>query len=465
VLGGLGEVSSELIAGLGTPYGVVGTATAEGGKELVDQGVDAGTAGAAAALEGAAGYAGLKVPIVGKTLLSRIGTGVAGNVVLGAGSREAEKQILESQGYGDQAKRFSTDLASISTDALLGALFGVTHHTLSPRIDPKLTPAQVDAVLAARNAKNFQEGTAPGKADDIRSNAASQEAAADTLERLSRGEPADVADVVARNEGASFLPEGKIEESAELARQVEEEAAQVDPSYVVEESGPAESVQLGTEAPASDYSVSEGELTDEQRAQFDRLRSGAERDAPEPGRTAAGGPPALGWREATRILGKASADGRREPLTVFRGGEREVEQGHFSAAALGDKTGHPSSGLGVFFTTSKAEAARYGRTRPAQLDLRNPKLIKNEDLPGFESAAEAAAFSKKLEAEGYDGIVIQNKHLGPGAHDWIVAFKPEQVIHEAPATAERNAAFKTPPSSLPFANSRPSIPMPSCTAA
>ena len=224
VLGGLGEVGAGLVAGLGTPYALVATSTAEGGKELVDQGVDAGTAGAAAALEGGAAYAGLKIPIVGGTLATRLASGAAGNVALGAGSRAAEKALLESQGYEDQAKPFTTDLAAFSTDALTGLLFGGLHHALSPRINPKLTPSQADAVLTARNAKSFQEGTAPGRPDDVRSHVASQQAAADTLERLSRGGRVDVGDIVARHEGASFAPDGKIEESARLAKMVEDNA-------------------------------------------------------------------------------------------------------------------------------------------------------------------------------------------------------------------------------------------------
>jgi hypothetical protein len=222
VLGGLGEVVLPLAATAGAPGLLVAGQTAAGGKELVDQGVDAGTAGAAAALEGAASYAGLKVPIAGSTLASRIGTGIAGNVALGSGSREAEKLLLESQGYDQQAQGFTTDLASVSTDALLGALFGVTHHTLSPRINPKLTPAAVDAVLTARNAKSFQEETAPGATTSVGASAAHQSAMEATLEQLSGGKPVDVGDVVARHDGAQFAPAGKVEQSAELAQMVED---------------------------------------------------------------------------------------------------------------------------------------------------------------------------------------------------------------------------------------------------
>lgn len=188
-----------------------------------------------------------------------------------------------------------------------------------------------------------------------------------------------------------------------------------------------DSVKSETGDGGSGYSVAEGELTDEQRAAFERLRSGSDSGASELGRTAAGGPPAAGWREATRIR----RSGTTEPLQVFRGSQEALAAEHFADEALGHATGRPSSGLGVFFTTSTDEAARYGTSRAAMLDIRNPKLIRNEDLPGFDSAAEARTFAKKLEAQGFDGIIIKNKHLGSGAHDWIVAFHPNQVIHDA----------------------------------
>jgi hypothetical protein len=432
VLGGLGEVGAELVAGLGTPYAMVGTSTAEGGKELVDEGVDAGTAGAAAALEGAASYAGLKAPIAGKTLLSRIATGIAGNVALGAGSREGEKLLLESQGYDDQAKGFTTDLASVSTDALLGALFGVTHHTLSPRINPKLTPAQADAVLAARNAKSFQEGMAPGTAVDIRANVASQEAAADTLERLSRGQAVDVGEAVARHEGASFTPDGKIEESADLTRIVEEEAPS-DDGYVVEESGPEESVQLETEPAESDYSVAEGELTDEQLAQFKGLRSDVPADENVGGSRA---------RDAEQPGREDDGVARREPLKVFRGASRELGAEDFRDEALGHATGHPSSGLGVFFTNSASHAENYGPVSEHLLDIRNPKIIPVEDLQGFDDLADATAFREELRAQGYDGIVIDASHVGGPVN--YVAFGHEQVLRAKKTAIAQDARLEDP---------------------
>jgi hypothetical protein len=458
VLGGLGEVGSELIAGAGSPYAVVATSTGQGGKELIDQGVDAGTAGTAAALEGATSYAGLKVPILGKTLTSRVATGIAGNVVLGSGSREAEKLLLASQGYDAQAERFKTDLPTLTTDALLGALFGVTHHTLSPRIDPRLTPSQADAILTARNAVNFQEDTAPGTASTVNASAAHQSAMEATLEQLAGGKPVDVADVVERHEGAQFEPAGKVEQSAELARMVEENTPE-DVRGFTEEAKPAESVQSGTEDRAGDYSVSEGELTDEQLAQFKGLRSDVPADE-NVGGTVGREPETEGPGNA----GRSGAEASGAPLTVFRGSEQPLTAEHFAPEALGHASGHPSSGLGVFFTNDRADAQGYGpHVEESHLDIRNPKIFKVEDFPAFDSLDEAAAFRKKLEAAGHDGIVIDMSHLGGPTQ--YVAFEHRQVL---PATREAAPRAEAPaPRAKPrqtgapaSAQSRPAEPAP-----
>lgn len=455
VLGSLGELAAPLAVG-GAPL-LVGSTTLAGGKRLVDEGVDARTAGTAAAIEGATAYAGLKVPILGESLATRLASGAAGNLAFGAGARAGEKALLESQGYEDQAKPFTTDLASISTDALTGLLFGGLHHTFAPGINPKLTPSQADAVLTARNAKNFQEATAPGAPDDIRSNVASQDAAADTLERLSRGERVDVGDVVARNEGASFTPDGKIEASLQAAKDIE--AAQIEDAQqewrqrdenLEIATRPKESVQSATEAEAPGYSVAEGELTDEQLATFQGLRSDVQADQNDGGTV--GGKPAS---EGARDAGRSGAQAAGAPLTVFRGSEQPLAAEHFAPEALGHASGHPSSGLGVFFTNDRADAQGYGpHVEESHLDIRNPKVFKIEDFPDFDSIEEATAFRKKLEAAGHDGIVIDMSHLGGPTQ--YVAFEHRQVSPAARKTAPREQARAA--ASTPKAEAAPAAP-------
>lgn len=148
------------------------------------------------------------------------------------------------------------------------------------------------------------------------------------------------------------------------------------------------------------------------------------------GRSVAGQPPSQGWAGATRIRRGTG------PLTVYRGAADPLRPEHFALTALGKASGNPSSGLGVWFTESQGEAGRYGNVEPMQLDMRKPKVIRAEDLPGFESTAEAHAWREKLRAQGFDGIVITARHLGkPDLH--FVVFDPSQAIYpeDGPAYA------------------------------
>ena len=136
--------------------------------------------------------------------------------------------------------------------------------------------------------------------------------------------------------------------------------------------------------------------------------------------TVAGGRPEQGWAGATRVRGAAG------PLEVYRGGGQPLSAAHFGPEALGVASGNPSSGLGVWFTNTRSEAATYGAVESAFLDMRNPKLILIEDLPGFDTVQDATAFRETLRAQGHDGIIVEAKHLGGKTH--FVAFEPERVI-------------------------------------
>ncbi|HEY9063844.1 MAG TPA: hypothetical protein VIO33_02600, partial [Burkholderiaceae bacterium] len=141
--------------------------------------------------------------------------------------------------------------------------------------------------------------------------------------------------------------------------------------------------------------------------------------------TVGGGNSAQGWAGATRIRG---ADDR--PATSYRGSALELAPEHFDLKALGQASARPSSGLGVWFTPDKGEAKTYGDVESFHLDVRNPKVIKVEDLPGFDSVEDAHAYREKLRKQGYDGIIVTAKHLGGPTH--VVAFHPDQVIYPKP---------------------------------
>lgn len=156
-----------------------------------------------------------------------------------------------------------------------------------------------------------------------------------------------------------------------------------------------------------------------------RPRTGTDRPGLQTGQdvhaTIAGGPPREGWAESTRVR---RTDGK--PAVVYRGASRFLEPGDFGRDALGHATGNPSGGLGVWFTPNRDEAGRYGDVERFHLDIRKPKVIKIEDLPGFDSTDAAHAFREELRAAGYDGIAVDARHVGGPLH--FVAFDAETVV-------------------------------------
>jgi hypothetical protein len=140
--------------------------------------------------------------------------------------------------------------------------------------------------------------------------------------------------------------------------------------------------------------------------------------------TVGGGRPARGWATATRARGTSG-----QPLRLFRGERRALGVADFDEGSLGVASGNPSSGLGVWFTSGKDEAAGYGNLREVFLDIRKPKLYTFDALPAFDTLDEARALRRSLQAQGFDSIVIHGRNLGkPEVH--FVAFKPEQVVIE-----------------------------------
>lgn len=134
---------------------------------------------------------------------------------------------------------------------------------------------------------------------------------------------------------------------------------------------------------------------------------------------------------ADNVLQQGPAGGTRirtknGPLLVHRGAATALPPEHFAPEALGQATGNPSSGLGVWFTPSRGEAARYGQVESTYLDIKNPKVINVEDLPGFDNVEEAIRFREALRAQGHDGILLNARHLGGGVN--IIAFEPGQVV-------------------------------------
>ena len=433
LLHGLVSGATEMTIG-GAVAGPAGAAAVVGGSEgyeryneLIDAGVDPETARKAAAITGVASGAGAILPAgVGSSIATKLASGAAGNTIFGIGSRYADHQILESAGYPEMAAQQKViDSTQVLTDLILGAAFGGLAHLHAPEIEElRNAPGARDAALTANIAIRDRDA-APGVAADPEAANAHQTALESSIADLMQGKQVDVSDSGVTE--AKFL---KREEALEpeVAAAVHEsitehglfgEDNERDVQAFLEGREP-ESVKL--ESPEGDdgYTVGEQELTDEQLKAFQGLRSDVSPDE-ELGGSRGGESGQSGHQDDGR-----SGEQAGEPLTVYRGADRELTAEHFGLDALGYATGHPSSGLGVFFSKDRAEAARYGQVTEHHLDIRNPKVVPIEDLPGFDSTREANDYREKLRAQGHDGMVIDASHLGGPVN--YVAFEPHQVL-------------------------------------
>lgn len=144
-----------------------------------------------------------------------------------------------------------------------------------------------------------------------------------------------------------------------------------------------------------DIDVHEGEMTPEMLKLFEGLRT-------EPG-----GAPVIAHRG-----GRSSG-----PLTPE----------HFERTSFGAATNRPSSGLGVFLTSDKAEAGRYGQVSSHRLRMKNPLELYSYELPPFDSIDEAYRWREQQRAKGYDGLVIDASNVG--GQTWYVPFEHGQAEH------------------------------------
>lgn len=433
-------LSSGALAG-GAAGAAATVGSVEGGsryQELKEQGVDTKTAAASGAVTAITSAAGAFMPAAyGSTLATRLLTGAASNTAFGTVNRAADHLILEAGGYQEMADQQKVwDGTQMLVDAALGATFGGIHHALTPAesiaVKAVQSPESRDAALAV-NLSLKDRQAAPGVAVDPAAANAHQAALEKAQTDLLQGKAVDVADTgveqarfLARPERdvtpetrmvlKTFKESGLLDEEANLA-DLEEQFAQ-------RRAGKSESVKPDTTQEAAGYSVQEEPLTDEQQASFQGLRSDVQTDQELGGGSegvseGSGGPDDGAARKPPG-----------EPLTVYRGAHLPLAPEHFDAESLGKATGHPSSGLGVFFTNDAEEAARYGDVTAHHLDIRNPKVLGPGDLPGFDSLEDATKFREELRAQGHDGITLDYSSVGgPVQH---IAFEPKQVIPASP---------------------------------
>lgn len=176
-----------------------------------NQGLDTTTAAEKAIITGAAATAGTLLPVgVGSTALAKIGTGALGNVVFGAGQREATSALLSSRGFEDMAKQYKPmDAASIGADAVLGAAFGGVAH-----LHVEHSPSDIDAAMMAKNAQSLEVDSAPGAPLTPETRQSHIDAIKQATDQLMRGEPVDVSDVINHDMNFSLDPSSPLAASS-----------------------------------------------------------------------------------------------------------------------------------------------------------------------------------------------------------------------------------------------------------
>lgn len=205
-LGGFAEMVLPLASTGGNPVPLIATSGIEGSRDLVGQGVDATTAIATGEVNALATAVGFKLPFLGKTLAGKVATGGAGNVLLGGGATELQRELLTSRGYDDLAKNYDPlDVQSRAIDLLTGMAFG--------GIDwASVRSADRAVAAAANNAKHYQQDTAPGIPQDHEAIAVHAGAMDMAFAQLMRGEPVNVDPEVMR---ANYAPRPERDFSAD----------------------------------------------------------------------------------------------------------------------------------------------------------------------------------------------------------------------------------------------------------
>lgn len=200
VLGGLGEMVLPLAAGGGNPALLASSETVGTTLDLQRQGVDPQAAVDVGAMQGASVMVGFSLPAaIGRNPITRLATGVAGNLLVGRATGYGQQARLNASGDTEAAKQFDPwNAQSVVLDVLMGAAFGGVAHlhqrgTDAMPLPRDMTQAERDAVLTANNADHFANQTMPGTPTTPGAVVAHQRALETAIEQALRGEPVDVA--------------------------------------------------------------------------------------------------------------------------------------------------------------------------------------------------------------------------------------------------------------------------------
>lgn len=214
ILGGLSEIALPLMAGGGNPTLLIGSQEMGTATDLVRQGVTPGKATAAGIVQGLSTAVGLKLPFLGKSLLTRMASGAAGNLATNAGAAAIQHEITGLDQFNP------LDLEARAVDILTGIAFGGLAHV-------QMKPGDIAAVAAANDAKHFQLDSAPGRPMDEASSVAHQQAMEQAINDTIAGEkvtaPVYVQDAAFAPRELASVPESVIKDYADVDKAVKAE--------------------------------------------------------------------------------------------------------------------------------------------------------------------------------------------------------------------------------------------------
>lgn len=172
----------------------------------IADGMDPKTASEVARTQATAMGLGSILPVsVAGNIATRVLSGGALNVLVGAGERAETGRILRANGYEEMARQYSAlDGTAAAAEFVLGGIFGGAFGTRPRlRVNPEaVLPSQVDAALTGNQSVHAAVDVAPGIPVDGRSAQAHTQALNTAIESLAFGDKVNVENILA---DAGFL--------------------------------------------------------------------------------------------------------------------------------------------------------------------------------------------------------------------------------------------------------------------
>lgn len=256
------------VGGQALTVGPTGAAVLKGtnrATELVEKGVDTGTALKVGATEGVAVGIGVHLPMsLGLRTVGNALYGAVASVVPSMGQRLTAHEILAAAGHKELAEQYRwLDLEQIAIDGVLGIAFGGLGTMIEVRqakaLRETVRTADVEAALTANNARHIELETAPGIPKDFASRDAHVAAVMKATDDLMHGRPVDVG--ATRVGEAEFVNDPRRAELREQLRPLVKPYEELDARVRAEAANDAQPVLMRPELePARTEPIAEGRV-------------------------------------------------------------------------------------------------------------------------------------------------------------------------------------------------------------